>query len=143
MNFLQNFKDLINSLTDLIGNGVVNLLMGLVFVFFLISIITFLWKRRSGDGNGLQDARNMLGWSIVAMFVMVSIWGLVTFAQTGLGIQDQTSVKRPVTNFGNSNTSSSPGSNSKPCSSITSSSECIGRSDCSWDGRLGGVCSRK
>lgn len=103
---LKNITDLFDGLNKLIGGGVTTFLMGLAFVAFLLSIINFIWKRRSGDGDGVQDAKNMLGWSIVALFVMTAVWGLVTFISSALGVDGQTSIKRPQTVF----TSGSAGS---------------------------------
>jgi hypothetical protein len=82
---LKNVTDLFDSLNKLIGGGVTTFLMGLAFVAFLLSIINFLWKRRSGDGDGLEQAKGMLGWSVIALFVMVSVWGLVKFISSALG----------------------------------------------------------
>ncbi len=119
---LKNITDLFDGLNKLIGGGVTTFLMGLAFVAFLLSIINFIWKRRSGDGDGVQDAKNMLGWSIVALFVMTAVWGLVTFISSALGVDGQTSIKRPQTVF----TSSSTNTTGKKAAGET----CTNNSDC-------------
>lgn len=96
---LKNVTDLFDSLNKLIGGGVTTFLMGLAFVAFLLSIINFLWKRRSGDGDGLEQAKGMLGWSVIALFVMVSVWGLVKFISSALGVDGQTTINKPQTVF--------------------------------------------
>lgn len=97
---LKNISELINSLTNIVSGGLASLLMGLAFIAFLLAIINFLWKRRSGDDKGLNDAKSMLGWSVIALFVMVSIWGLVSFLQGALGVGGVTEIKKPQTRFG-------------------------------------------
>jgi hypothetical protein len=134
---LKNVTDLFDSLNKLIGGGVTTFLMGLAFVAFLLSIINFLWKRRSGDGDGLEQAKGMLGWSVIALFVMVSVWGLVKFISSALGVDGQTTINKPQTVF----TSGSP--TSVTCSNYKDSTSCNAQATCLWDGRLGGTCNNK
>jgi hypothetical protein len=117
---LKNISDLINSLTNIVSGGLATLLMGLAFIAFLLSIINFLWKRRSGDDKGLNDAKSMLGWTIIALFVMVSVWGLVAFLQGALGVGNVTEIKKPQTRFNgaNSTTNNPSGTPSTPGTSI-------------------------
>lgn len=131
---LKNISDLINSLTSIVSGGLATLLMGVAFIAFLLAIINFLWRRRSGDEKGINDAKSMLGWSVIALFVMVSIWGLVSFLQGALGIGGVTEIKKPQTRFGNTNTTTgnpsgtptTPGSNipSDPCLANPGSIDC-------------------
>lgn len=109
---LNNVDTIVTKSSTIIGGGLTNLLMGLTFSLFLISIITFLWKRRSGDDKGMNDAKNMLGWSVIAMFVMVAIWGLVTFiSQTfGIGLGGEVARPSPLP----VEKSSTPGANTPP-----------------------------
>ena len=60
-------------------------LFTIAFIAFIIVVITFIWKRRNGD-KGLEQAREMLWWSVVAMFVLMAVWGIVYFLASNLGI---------------------------------------------------------
>ena len=81
---MQTFEDFVNGLTDFIGNTIGNLLMTVAVTAFFVAVINFIWKRSNGSaGDGLKDARNQLGWSIIALFVMFSIWGIINFLQSG------------------------------------------------------------
>ncbi len=60
--------------------------MIIAFIAFLAAIISFIIKRAKGDSNGLEQAKNMLWWSVIAMFVMVAVWGIVFFLGSNLGI---------------------------------------------------------
>ena len=94
---LSNVESIIDKLKGIVSGGLAGLLMSVVFIVFMISIITFLWKRRSGDDKGMNDAKNMLGWSVIAMFVMVAIWGLVVFLSQTFGVGLGGQVDKPAT----------------------------------------------
>ena len=82
---MNTFKDYINQVTDLIGNTITNLLLTAAVAAFMFAVVSFIWKRANGSsGDGIKDARNQLGWSIVALFVMFSIWGIISFLQSGI-----------------------------------------------------------
>ena len=53
----------------------------LVFFWFLIS---FIFK--SGDAAGRDESLKGMGYSILALFVMVSIWGIIGFFGSIFGI---------------------------------------------------------
>ena len=57
-------------------------LIVLVFFWFLI---TFVWKGKDDAAKRGEAIKGMM-WSIVAIFVMVAIWGLVGFLSNVLGI---------------------------------------------------------
>ena len=144
---LNNVETIVTKSSGIIGGGVTGLLMGVTFVVFLISIITFLLKRRSGDDKGLQDAKNMLGWSVIAMFVMVAVWGLVTFISQTFNIGLGGNVKRPEaipvlqnsTNPGNTNPGNSYGL--KPSGATCQNNfECISQS-CPVESDGNGICN--
>jgi hypothetical protein len=81
---MNTFKDFVNSLTDLVGNTISGFLLTLAVAVFFFTVINFLYKRSKGaDGNALNDAKNQLGWSIIGLFVIFSIWGIISFIQSG------------------------------------------------------------
>ena len=53
-----------------------------VFFFFLIK---FIWKG-SSDPKERDESLKGMGWSVVALFVMVSIWGIVEFLGSIVGV---------------------------------------------------------
>ncbi len=95
---LGNVDTLFGSLNSIVGGSLATLLMTVAFIAFLAAVINFIIKRRDGKG-GLEDAKNMLGWSIVGLAVMVSIWGLVNFLASAVGVDKEKTVARPQTVF--------------------------------------------
>ncbi len=113
---MTTFKDYINQVTDLIGNTITNLLLTAAVAAFMFAVVSFIWKRANGSsGDGIKDARNQLGWSIVALFVMFSIWGIISFLQSGIfgagGAKTQIeapSIKVNTSSASNNTTASQP-----------------------------------
>ena len=59
---------------------VVPVLLSLAIVVFFWGIVKFI--ARAGDEKGREDAKNVIIWGLVAIFVMVALWGLVGFVQS-------------------------------------------------------------
>ncbi|MBP9856177.1 MAG: hypothetical protein KBC48_02665 [Candidatus Pacebacteria bacterium] len=70
-NLEQSFETII----DLINSIIIPLIVGIAGVYFMIGVIKYV---TSGDSEeGRKGARNMMIWGIIALFVMISVWGLV------------------------------------------------------------------
>lgn len=93
----QGGQTLLNllSFAQIVVNRLVPFLIGLALVVFFWYLIKFIIK-----GNQSPDAHNQalkgMGMSILALFVMVSIWGIVAFLANLLGVTPNASVLPPV-----------------------------------------------
>lgn len=64
---------------------------GCALLFFFWGLAKFIFN--AGDAKGNQEGRQLMLWGVVALFVLLSVWGLVRFVQeTLLGIETNTSV---------------------------------------------------
>ncbi len=71
-----DFKSLINDVFILgILRPVVPLLIGLAVVLFVYGVIIFMF---SEGGEKKEEGKSYMIWGIVGIFVMVSVWGLVS-----------------------------------------------------------------
>lgn len=74
--FAQDVND-----ADSLINLVNNLLKRILPIIISIAVIYFIWNvfsyAISGDEEKKEKAKNNMIWGIVALFVMVSVWGLV------------------------------------------------------------------
>lgn len=72
-------------LAQTIVNRLVPFLIGLAIVVFFWYLVMYIWK-----GDESADARQKglhgMAYSIIAIFVMVSIWGIIIFISNTLGI---------------------------------------------------------
>ena len=81
---MDTLKSYVDSWTNFIGTSITGLFLTVATAIFFYSVVRFILKRSSGDVKGLKDAKGMLGWSIIGLTVMFSIWGIVSFLQSGI-----------------------------------------------------------
>ena len=77
-------RDLITSAQDLVRITTV-LVVSLGLLTFFWGLVKFILK--GGDAKEVENGRRLMIWGVVAMFVMISVWGLVTFIQRQLNIE--------------------------------------------------------
>lgn len=79
-NILNSIKSLVQLATPIV--------IGLALLFFLYGLMKFILA--SGDEEAKETGKRIMIWGIVALFVMVSVWGLVNLLRTNLGVNDYT-----------------------------------------------------
>lgn len=84
----SNFSEFVNVL--------LNLVYLLIPVVASLSLLVFFWGltkfiMSAGSQTAVKDGKNLMIWGTIALFVMVSIWGIIRFAQGDLEL---------VTSFG-------------------------------------------
>ena len=94
---LSNLSGLITSVGDII-----NLLIPIVFALALLYFFWGLAKFILSSGEDKEKGKNIMIWGIVALFVMASVWGIVGFIQSALGVDGGTAptVKVPGADSG-------------------------------------------
>ena len=73
---LKDFK----SLLDLI----IPITFALALIFFFWGLAQFI---RSVSDKTIEEGKNRMKWGIVALFVMVSIWGIIKYIGDSVGIE--------------------------------------------------------
>jgi hypothetical protein len=83
--FAQGTGDL-TSFVEVMGN-IVNLLVPLTstlaVVFFFYGLAKYILN--SGDEEKRKEGKSIMIWGILAMFVLVTIWGIIGFMQNTIG----------------------------------------------------------
>ena len=64
-------------------NGVIGLFITLAIVVFFWGLIKYLW---SMDTETAHESLKIMFWGIIAIFVMVSIWGIIRLLQSTLKV---------------------------------------------------------
>lgn len=81
----QNLLGIIN-----LANNIINRLIPFVIA---LTVLVFLWGVfkfvLSTDADSRSEARGYMIWGIIALFVMVSVWGLVNILVNGLQLNNQ------------------------------------------------------
>lgn len=70
----QTFKSIVLNIVSLI-NLTVEVLGVLALVIFFWGLVRYI--RESGDSHGHSEAKERIIWSLVALFVLISIWGII------------------------------------------------------------------
>lgn len=96
---LLAFAQSLPGVTNLLGaiEGLVRtatpVLIGIALLVFFWGLIKFIFS--SGDEEGRKQARGYMIGGVVALFVMVSIFGLIVWLRDQFGITDATDVELP------------------------------------------------
>lgn len=77
-----NVKSLFNTFGDL-ANMSIGILVTLALAAFFWGLVTYIFKLGSGKG---EEGKNLMIYGIIALFIMVSIWGIINFAGQFLGV---------------------------------------------------------
>lgn len=74
-------------------NALIPILIGAAVVVFFYGLVKFIYTRKSGD-------KSIMWWGIIALFLMVSVWGIIRIAQSTLGIGGVQTLPVPHVNPG-------------------------------------------
>lgn len=64
-------------------NGVIGLFITLAIVVFFWGLIKYLWSMGPEDAS---EGLRIMFWGVIAIFVMVSIWGIIRLLQSTLKV---------------------------------------------------------
>lgn len=82
---------------DLINNIIIPLIVGIAGLYFMWGIIKYI---TAGDSEESRTAaRNMMIWGIIALFVMISVWGLVNILVETFGGRSFVETEVPLPNI--------------------------------------------
>ena len=80
----QTFQSIIATLDNILRT-IIPVLMVLATLIFLWGVITYITA--GGEEEKIKAGRTYMLWGIIALFVMVVVWGLVLMLQQTFGIQ--------------------------------------------------------
>ena len=77
-------------------------------IVFALALLAFFWGLaiyifNSGNDEKKAEGKNIMIWGIIALFIMVSVFGIIRILQETLQVKDNTSVKIPSVNVSGSN----------------------------------------
>jgi len=88
------FGDALTQISGLI-NQLVPVLVAIALVFFLWGVVTFILS--AGDEEARSIGKHKMVWGIIALFVIVSVWGLVSLLNEITGVEQGGGFSMPET----------------------------------------------
>jgi hypothetical protein len=82
------FSSLVTDIGTLIGN-LIPVLIALGILFFIWGLVQFIFA--SGDEAAKDEGKRKMIWGVIALFVIVSVWGLVALLNQLTGVTQGTS----------------------------------------------------
>ena len=74
-------------------DGTIVVVIGLALLFFLWGLAKFILK--AGDPRAQEEGKSIMLWGIIALTVMIGVWGLVRFAINAFGLNPNTDICVP------------------------------------------------
>lgn len=87
------FQGIIEAIQNLV-NILIPLLIALALLFFIWGLVTFILA--AGDEAARAEGRSKMIWGIIALFVIVSVWGLVALLNQLTGVGQNVQVMTPA-----------------------------------------------
>lgn len=72
-------------------------LIGIALLYFIWGLVLFITQ--SGDEKAVGEGKQKMIWGIITLFVLVSVWGLVSLLRTLTGIGSGTTPGTPQTTY--------------------------------------------
>ena len=85
----MNLTDIINMFIN-IGLRLIPLLGAIAFLMFIWGVARFI--RAAGNEKELKDSKNLLVWGGIGMFVLITIWGIVSFLRSEFGFGSEVGI---------------------------------------------------
>jgi heme/copper-type cytochrome/quinol oxidase subunit 2 len=76
-------KSMLIDAFNIVGKSI-PIVFGLALLFFFYGVAKFVLH--AGDEKKIEEGRNLMIWGTIAMFVLVSVYGLIKFIGGNLGI---------------------------------------------------------
>jgi len=89
---LGNLAELIEALGDVV-NIATPVIIGIALIAFFWGLAKFIFS--AGDEEKRESGKHIMIWGIVALFVMVSIWGIVRFIGDAVGVEEGGEIETP------------------------------------------------
>lgn len=80
----KSFLDILIWVRCVITSAIIPLIFVLAFLFFLWGVLKFMYAT---DTKQKDEAKKSIFWGLLALFIMVSVWGIVKLLQTTFGFQ--------------------------------------------------------
>lgn len=78
-----NFSELAGVFLQLIQQAI-PIIVGFALLAFFWGLVKFI-SRVSGDEKAIEEGKKLMIWGLIALFVIISIWGILRFFYASIG----------------------------------------------------------
>ena len=89
---LGNLQGIVDAIGTIV-NALIPIAFAAALLFFFWGLALYLLA--GGNEDSQAKGKTMMFWGVIALFVMASIWGIVSFINEALGISEETTVTVP------------------------------------------------
>jgi hypothetical protein len=79
--------DLIDTVFAIVQNILIPLAFSLCLFYFFWGIAKYI-RTGAGDEKTAKEGKEMMIWGVVGLFIAFSIWGIISFMKSELGVPD-------------------------------------------------------
>ena len=83
---LTNIDPIVTGIGRLVGLAL-PIVVAIALLAFFWGLVKFIFAQ--GDETAKTDAKKIMLWGLIALFVMVAVWGIVRFIGSSLGISQE------------------------------------------------------
>lgn len=94
---LTGVKGLIQAFGGIL-NQLIVVVVAIALLTFFFGLVKFIF-RIGGDEKAVEEGKRIMIWGLIALFVMISVWGIIGFIQDALIPGDGSSPTTPLTPF--------------------------------------------
>jgi hypothetical protein len=76
-NLVEDFFSIIQSFLPVVA--------ALALLAFFLGLVRFIMNVSGGDAKAVTEGQNLMKWGLLALFLMVSVWGILRFFHAELG----------------------------------------------------------
>ena len=87
-----DLDSVLDQIGDLIGTAT-PIIVALALLFFFYGLAKYILN--SGDEENKSEGKSVMIWGIIALFVMVSVWGLVNLLANTFEVNDGSTIDIP------------------------------------------------
>jgi len=75
----EDFRALVNLIVELVNNSIIPLIFAIAILTFMLGVLRYFFS--PGSEENVKKGRQVVVWGIVALFVMLSIWGFLNLLE--------------------------------------------------------------
>lgn len=93
----MTLQNIVGNITNILNFYVIPLIVTLALIYFLWGVSMLIFNASSEEKK--NEGKSIMIWGIIALFVMVSVWGLVNVLQ-GTFLKNVNTTNPPIPQFG-------------------------------------------